>query len=143
MIPENVIEAVRCLKRNHPYRGTYDIKSKKFGCLLNVLSYYYSVPVPSLYIVDDSKPMTNFDKCIVMIKGCYNPSTCNISLRKFSVISLLHEFRHHLQCVLGFPCDNIEDDANIWSHLIYRKVFSRNFQRLKENGELNHTTVEI
>lgn len=143
MISDDIITAVRCFKRTHPYIGSYTEKLRKFKGVLVVISHYYSVPVPSLYVIDDTAEMSSFDEYIYQCKGIYDRVQQSISLRKFSIISLLHEFRHHLQCVLAIPCDNIEDDANIWSHIIYKKVWPHNYAVLKARSELNPTSVEI
>lgn len=143
MIPDSVVESVRCFKRIHPYVGSHDEKIRKFKSVLVVLSHYYSVNVPTLYVTDDTAEMSAFDEYIWQCKGVYDHTDNSISLRKFSIISLLHEFRHHLQFVVGFLCDNTEDDANMWSHVIYKTVWPHNFATLKARAELNQTSIEI
>ncbi len=142
----DIILAVKAFKKAHPYRGSYDEKHKKFRCVLKVISYYYSVPEPNLYITDHNKPLTFYDHFLEILKGEYCIATNTIALRKFSVVSLLHEFRHLLQCNLtniNIIDDDYEEDANIWSHLIYKAVFPRNFVKLKAEGELNPTRHRI
>jgi hypothetical protein len=50
-------------------------------------------------------------------------------MRKFSAITLLHEFRHHLQhegVIQERIDDDDENDAQAWSLAIYNFVFKKN-----------------
>jgi len=141
---ENVIIAVKRFKKSHPYRGSNDERMKKFCSLLKVLSWYYQVDEPTLYIAGIGDNGST-DAYLARVKGFYNQSTNTIGMRIFSVITVLHEFRHLLQYRWSgiHIIDDKEEDANIWSHLIYKVVYPKNYARLVANGELNRTRHNI
>ena len=145
-ISNEIIDVLLSFKKLKPYKGSHAIKHDKFKSMLNTLSSYYNVPEPFLYVTDRSLPRTSLDVKLKKDKGIYFSGTMLIALRKFSVISALHEFRHHLQYEkknIVLVSTDCEDDANEWSHFIYRTVWSSNYKKLKEKNELNKTSVKV
>ena len=69
--------------------------------------------------------------------GCYLRMTQDIKMEYPSIMTLIHEFRHHLQCsLMQAPHPDPEDDARAWSHSLYRKVAPRTFDRLIASGAI-------
>lgn len=83
--------------------------------------------VSALYKID--APIFRFDESEVMYKqtggGYYEPAMKRITLfKKFSLTTLLHEFRHHMQIQkageLKMYKYDIEEDARAWSMSLFR-----------------------
>lgn len=84
--------------------------------------------------------------------GCYSPQANKIFIKKLSVVTLLHEFRHALQAqgrapqyVQGTPPEErggFEDDARAWSLSLYFKVAPRTFKRLATENQIFFVTAE-
>lgn len=141
----DIIETVQKFKKRFPYTGSYKEKLEKFNAFLNALSGYYRVRTPGLYVIEDYMNATPFDDMIIKSKGVYLPYQEIIALRNFSIISLLHEFRHHLQDTgnILLLTKNTEDDANAWSHHLFKLVWTKSYEKLSKEGKLNRTMVLI
>lgn len=143
-IHPDIIDSVRFFRKRAPYKGSFDEKMSKYKAFLSVLSHYYGVSTPKLYVTDPSKRKTPFDFVLDLVKGMYYHG--KISIRKFSVISLLHEFRHYLQerCqnIIRVSQDN-EEDANAWSHHVFKQSWGERYVFLFETGQLNRTRTVV
>lgn len=95
---------------------------------LSEVSEIYGVPTPRLKLAP-----TSFDH--------YQRDHHLIVLTKWSLITLLHEFRHHLQNT-RFPCAGwmAEPDARAWSLSLYHAVAPRTLRRLATENQIIHLT---
>ena len=108
-----------------PWSGSGEEKMAKFVTLLNKLSQIYSVTVPVLEIGD---PMHAHGS------GCYLPLENKIILPKFSLVTLLHEFKHHLQHCKGKR--NTEEAARGWSISLFYQASQKAYERAVKKGIL-------
>jgi len=91
--------------------------------LCDYLGAVYRVPVPSVEFG---------------LFPCYMPSLQTILLDKPSIISFLHEYRHHLQCYAGkqYKGLTIEQDARAWSLRIFHLGFPKMFEKAVKEGKV-------
>lgn len=70
----------------------------------------------------------------------YQPSNKLIVCENTSVISMLHELRHHLQHVAGkqYPNMTIEEDARAWSLRVFSRACPKSFEKSVKAGKVNH-----
>ena len=91
----------------------------------------YKAPAVSLYVGDGDY---------------YRPGRARIVMIKPSIITLLHEFRHHLQHTVapeGTLMSDIEDDARAWSLSLYHQIAPRTLRRLAEQNKVFHLTPDM
>lgn len=127
---EGLVCIVRNFKKTRPYTGGREEQMWKFEEFLKILSGIYGLEPPKLYVTDPSKTRTRFDEYIDEHLGCYQDIACRIAMRKFSVLTVLHEFRHFLQYrwrkwVDKCLSDDVEKDATIWSETLFQMVFKK------------------
>jgi signal recognition particle subunit SEC65 len=75
----------------------------------------------------------------------YSPSDRSIGLPKTSsIISYLHELRHHLQHTLDkrYPGHNQEEDARAWSLRVFKVACPKSFKKSAFNDKIMHITWE-
>ena len=69
----------------------------------------------------------------------YWPSLSTIHMRQPSLVTLMHEFRHHYQHHRqNVAFEAMEDDARAWSLSLYHRVAPRRFRYLVENNMVIH-----
>lgn len=91
-------------------------------------------------------PEFRFDDSDVMYRqtggGYYEPLACRITLfKKFSLVTLLHEFRHHMQhqtCLNMYRNDH-EEDARAWSVSLYKTATPKSYEKAVGRGILHFT----
>ncbi len=71
--------------------------------------------------------------------GAYTPENQVIWLAKPSIITMFHEFRHHMQLARGQK--STEEDARGWSLSLYYRVRPQMFKRLVRQGRVHGMTV--
>jgi len=130
-IDEEVVALVRnAIKVERIYRGTNEEKTMKYKKLLEALCRHYSLtPVPSL-IVDTKKQ----DFYLQKTAGFFDDSRNMIALRKFSLVTLLHEFKHFMQIKSNRP--NTEDNARGWSVSLFYRASPKLYAKAVKNGLL-------
>jgi hypothetical protein len=137
-VSDNVLSAVKSFRECHPYKGTNDEKYRKFKALLFSMSHYYSVPVPSLYVTG-MQEFSEIDSRLETTLGHYDDLRMQVESRKFSVLTILHEFRHHLQyhcrSMVMMSNDN-EMDANAWSQLLFKSAWPERYNELVGKEEI-------
>lgn len=88
--------------------------------LVNELSDIYGLPIPPVQRDGHSH---------------YNWHIQRIYLDKPSLVSFLHEYRHHMQVERGVH-DGSEHDARGWSLSVFKLALPRSFEHAKERGIL-------
>ncbi len=133
------IRATDELFRSKPWSGTDDEKQDKFERWLRQVANVYGIPAPQLEISDD--PLT------LLMAGGYSAGT--MTLPKFSVLTLFHEFRHHMQfCGVGRAGEvygehtAMEDDAAGWGCSLFYKVRPTLFRKAVREGGVFHVQAE-
>lgn len=112
---EATLDATDRLFKSRPWRGTSAERSEKFVKWLRRASAAYDIPVPRLHV----QPLVN-DRG-VMLMGAYDHDV--VVLSDYSVLTMFHEFRHHMQAhyVAATESDK-EDDAVAWSCSLFHTV---------------------
>jgi hypothetical protein len=116
------VEAARCLIAAKPWRGNPghggpgEFTAALAACeaWLEETSRIYGIREPRLLVGSPEAFLSGY--------GCYDPEANAIHLRKFSVVTLAHEFRHAWQRQTGRSRGQEEDeeDARGWSvSLVY------------------------
>lgn len=120
------IDATERLFHSRPWVDTRRTRQEKYERWLQRTSAVYGVEAPFLAIV----PSENYD-------GAYWRRT--ILLPRYSVMTLLHEFRHHLQQHgdIG-PFAGVEDDARAWSMSLFYRVRPELFRQGVATGAILH-----
>jgi hypothetical protein len=100
----------------------------------------HELPLPSL-IMDPKAPtpsgfMTNV--------GYYDAENMTIVLRKWSAISLFHQFRHHMQRFATETWDHETDgrDAQQWACSLFYQTDKRRFRRWVRRGRVAGVTEQ-
>jgi hypothetical protein len=84
----------------------------------------------------------NIDQCEIQIVphwpsvGSYSTDHKTIIIDKCSLVTFLHEFRHHIQHCLNLNIIDVEDDARGWSHSAYFLATPRLFETAVRKGIL-------
>lgn len=70
--------------------------------------------------------------------GSYNPGTQTINLSNTSIVTALHELRHHFQHTEGFGREgyNSEQDAHGWSIGLFAKAVPKMFEKAVKGGKI-------
>lgn len=127
------IEATKLLPKAGIWKNDVSPIQKIQACenWIKAVSEIYEVEVPEF----------RFDTSEVMYQttggGHYEPWANRITLfMKFSMVTLLHEFRHHLQHtkrVTMYKNDN-EEDARAWSVSLYKLACPKSYQNAVNKG---------
>jgi hypothetical protein len=74
--------------------------------------------------------------------GAYVPYDNTIYLSHFSMTTLLHEYRHAMQCITSMPLiddrNSMEEDARAWSLSLFARACPSRFKRMVEAGRIHH-----
>lgn len=118
----DTLTAMKRFKKAKPWSGTQDERTEKFRVLINDLSTVYGIDAPYLATTGvDAKQCSDGSFYMPMMNTIY-------LVGKLSVITLLHEFAHALG--RGEFC------ACRWSLNLFRRVFPRQWKRLRFEGHL-------
>jgi hypothetical protein len=121
------ITATEQLFDSHPWWGDDEEKQAKFETWLKDVSAAYGVPVPQLRV---DPGMT-----LLGMLGGYDPEHGAIYLCRYSVTTLFHEYRHHLQ-MCGLGDSGAEDDALGWACSLFYRVRPRAFRKAVRAGRI-------
>lgn len=111
------VAVTKAYAKMKPWRGSRRQRINKMWWLVVGLSAAYGVPVPQLRFDKNSSRSSSYD-----------PATDEITIRgKLSVVTLLHEFGHHL---LG------RDETTVcrWSINLFRKCFPKSYRKCRHEG---------
>lgn len=125
-VEQSVVQMVKDMVREGYYRLDNEGKGHKLNELALHLSQYYNVP-------------TLFRLVISSQLGCQYIGAFNIiSIDKPSIISFLHEYRHHLQNHMkGLDIKiNLEYDAQAWACSIFYKACPDLFTKAVKEGRV-------
>lgn len=118
-VKRKVVQATMAMVKNKQYyrKLTVEEQMECLRGLAKLFSVYYDVPEPMVELG---------------LFPCYLPMIQTILLDKPSIISFLHEYRHHLQHTAGkrYKGMTVEQDARAWS----LRVFSAGFPKMLEKA---------
>lgn len=122
-IKPKTITATRALFEAGPWSGTDEEKQGKYELWLREVSAAYGIPTPTLEI--------NFDNRYATYEWG------RITLASWSVTTLFHDFRHHLQAMGACAADMQDcDDAQAWACSLFYSVKPRMFRRRVREGRI-------
>lgn len=117
--------AGEALFKSKPWQGTDEEKQSKFERFLSDVSAVYGVPQPTLAVIPEGD-----------VYGYVAPNT--IVLNKFSVISLFHAFRAHLQYMdaVNVAMYNA-GDAQAWACSLFYTLRPIQFRKMVRDGRVH------
>lgn len=121
-IKQDAIGIVRAMIRtNKFYRQEEEDKKMTLKALSVLLSRVYEIEPPTTITFGGT--------------NCYRPDS--IELENTSVISFLHEYRHHMQRTLPmFEGMSVEEDARAFSLALFSKASPKNFENSVKDGRI-------
>lgn len=133
----DTIMATKALFAHHFYRLSDDEKHRRFEQWLADVSSIYGLPVPSFQLGSEAEAHGS---------GVYHIVSQQIVLPKYSIVSLMHEFRHHMQHTLPVrlqpTLEAIEDDARAWSLSLFYASKPRLFEKSVREGKIFFVSPE-
>ncbi|UDY80739.1 hypothetical protein [Geobacillus phage GR1] len=135
-IDKRTVEATKKLIKSGFWKKDVSTEYKVKICneWLETVSEVYGIEVPEF----------RFDTSEVMYMqtggGYYEPWAKRITLfKKFSLVTFLHEFRHHMQheMELSLFRRNHEEDARGWSVSLFKKATPKSYKNAVEKGLLH------
>ncbi len=131
MIIEDEIYLLKKIKKNNPFDGNEHSKYNKFEKLLVGLCEIHKIGVPE-FVINKNLPKGVCGDCRF--------ESPRIRLKRFSVVTLLHEFKHWVDYSkkLNFDqeLDDREWDAIYYSNILFYAVWPERIKNLKEVKEL-------
>lgn len=135
-IKTEVIEATKEMAKIVWTNESNEIKFDAMNVWVQKVSLIYGVDCPSLSY------SPNRGQYLATGGGIYNPLHNEITLYyKFSVVTLIHEFRHCLQykkAGLKMVSVDIEEDARAWSMSLFKKACPKSYKKAIETGAVHH-----
>lgn len=124
----DVVEATHDLVKMKPWSLPRSEQQRAAFMWLSVASHAYGLVTPRL----------EFDGRMRGNLGEYRAGVNVIRMQKFSLVTLLHEFRHAMQAQLPRLAlrGTIEDDALAWSCSMFYKAAPRRFRRMLKAGRI-------
>lgn len=126
-VKRGCIGAVRNIVTDHKfYKQENHIKRDLLETMIQKITEIYEVDQPSLTL----NPTRG---------NCYYPHRKEISIMSYSIISMLHELRHHLQHS-GIQNQDltIEQDARAFSLRIFSKACPKSFKKSVQANRVHH-----
>ncbi len=130
--PAAVVVVRRMVREGRFYRRSGEKKMDMLATLIRDLADVYGVPAPHVHMVD--APLNWLGG------GEYDQSTNSIRIgAPYSLMTTLHEFRHMLQFrMMPEPPSDVEDDAQAWSHSLFRLALPRLYRDSLRKGKFFH-----
>ena len=112
-------------------KGYYDkdkqTKQRWLLELIKAICDHYDITYPTLNIISNSR-------------NYYQVRSETINLNKPSMVSMLHELRHHIQHKANkqYKDHNEEEDARAWSLRVFKLACPGSFKRSVKAGNIQH-----
>lgn len=123
---KDVIDLTRELARVI-WKGTDQEKYKFSRLWLAYMSEVDKIPLPALIYIDSDELRQQTGG------GIYNNNYNVIILSKWSLVTLIHEYRHAVQ----HAREMLEEDARAWSVSLFRRACPKAYRRAVEKGILH------
>lgn len=127
-IDSRTINATQSLVKNGLWKKDLTVQQKYNICdiWVTVVSEIYGIEKPT-FRFDPDERMYNLTG-----GGHYEPHANRITLfKKFSLVTLMHEFRHHMQYQmydLKLYKGHVEEDARAWSVSLFKLALPKSYQ---------------
>lgn len=135
-LDDRVVQATRDLIKMKPWTMSKEQQRRAAFMWISIASHAYGIDPPHLV----------FDGRMRGLIGEYHPHRHTIRMKKFSVVTLLHEFRHAMQArrnvTLRPAGAGTEEDAMAWSLSMFRAAAPRRFRRLLKAGRIRTEVPE-
>ena len=125
-VPKQAVNAVKDIVSNGFYKKDEKEQLNDLKVLTDEICKYYNINSPKIELGD---------------REAYYPVFQTITLTKSSsIISLLHELRHHIQHQAGkqYRGHDIEEDARAWSLRVFKLACPDSFMRSVKAGRIMH-----
>lgn len=135
-IETETISATKLLPKGGIWKAATPLEQKieTMKTWLNTVSEIYGIEVPE-FRFDTSEIMYNQTG-----GGHYEPHMNRITLfKKFSMVTLIHEFRHHMQHQMDLELykNDIEEDARGWSVSLFKTACPKSYANSVQKGILH------
>ena len=125
------VQAVAMMVGDGFYRLEEEAKAEKLVGLAETLAHIYGAPVPKFNV--GTVTFGGF--------GSYDHPTETITCRNTSIVTFLHEFRHHLQNTTEVRIvANTEFDAQAWACSIFFRACPELYRKAVANGRIMGVT---
>lgn len=126
-IKPSVKRATETLFDSKPWSGTDEEKQSKYERWLRDASSAYGIPAPTLEIRED----------VSVRRGSGGYSWGRITLGAWSLTTMFHQFRHHLQAMGACGAEYGDcDDAQAWACSLFYAVKPRMFRKRVREGRI-------
>lgn len=123
----STISATEALFASGPWTGTDEERQSKFERWLAAASECYGVPRPTF-----EKVTTD-----ALMRGTHAYTWGRITINNWSVITLMHAFRHHLQAMGAVAAEYSDcEDAQAWACSLFYTVKPRLFRKRVREGRI-------
>ncbi len=136
-VGSGTVEATRALITKI-WRGSTKKKLAAINSFVEIVSDAYGINnYPTISFVSGAEGELAYP---ITGGGSYHRQSNKIVLyKKISLVTLLHEFRHAMQCLMDTDRQvAVEDDAAGWSHSLYYLADPERYLRAKERGLFKH-----
>jgi len=134
-ISTKTVDAIRTLvKVKRFYRKTETEKEMLLQELNSTLSDIYKIERPEVRFVPEIEGL------LWLVAPRYNRQKMHILLRNTSIVSFLHEYKHHMQEARHKP--NNETVARGWSLSLFKQALPKLFEKSAKEGKISFVGVE-
>ena len=130
-IKPEVIDEVKQLVKNGFFRKKTQERVEDLKKLIERLSFIYEVPEPEL----------RHDPRLRAPLGLYDRINEVITIGRPSIVTTLHEYRHHMQNKGFVIIENREHDAQGWATSLYKKACPGLFRKAVATGRIKGLTI--
>lgn len=125
-VPKQAVNAVKNIVSNGFYKKDEKEQLNDLKTLTDEICKYYNINSPKIKLGDREAYYPDF-QIIILTKSS-------------SIISLLHELRHHIQHQAGkrYRGHDIEEDARAWSLRIFKLACPDSFMKSVKAGRIMH-----
>lgn len=125
-VPKQVVNAVKNIVSNGFYRKDEREQLNDLKALTDEICRYYNINSPKIELGNREVYYPGFQTIIIT--------------KSSSIISLLHELRHHIQHLAGkqYRGHDIEEDARAWSLRIFKLACPDSFIKSVKAGRIMH-----
>jgi hypothetical protein len=132
---ERLLELTRRFIEVRPWRGSYSERIRKFDIWLHGANLVYGMPQVALHVSPKMAPHG-----VGRYVAATDEAPAMICLAKFSVISLFHQFRHHMQAnAQAGAYDTDEEgaqDAQAWACSLYYVTDTKRYRKAVRKGRV-------
>lgn len=134
-LDSRIVELTKRFIEVRPWKGDYATRIRKFDIWLHGANTVYGMPQVALHVSPKMAPHG-----VGRYVAADNGAPAMICLAKFSIISLFHQFRHHMQANAqagAYDTDQEEaQDAQAWACSLYYVVDAKRYRNAVRKGRV-------